>query len=261
MLRLRDEGYGGEGSLYSSGVDKFADMAFKTLRFAEEVPIYGTSYKFGDITQSTRNLLGSAFITDNIVKRLGHKESAKRLAMFLQENASEIVGKTDPDTDKRQLLDHLEGDIDELTDSITERSEQYLKLVKDAAVDRQSETQAIKNGMLFLAKRYGLDARYAMSLFVAKPDIAKRLIQEGEYSDDIKSQLTEVLDIGKSLMEEITLKDRRHGVLDETQLRSDYLPSRAPLSRSGERTMLRFLSSNVDSDEAQAILNRIGENF
>ena len=246
MFSLRDEGYFGKGGAVATGIDNFTNMAMSTLHRIQAIP------KVGHLLA-----LDNAFVTNNVVKRLRNKETAKRFAKFIQENATDITGASSDDIAKDELLEHLTGDVDQLAESITERSEEYLKLVKDASIDRQSETQAIKNGMLMLSKRYGLDARYAMSLFAAKPDIARRLIDEGDYADDIKKQLHEVLNVGKSLIEEITLKDRRHGLLDETQLRTDYVPSRAPLSRSGQRTMEAFLKSNVDSDEAQAILNRI----
>ena len=246
MFSLRDEGYFGKGGAVATGIDNFTNMAMSTLHRIQAIP------KVGHLLA-----LDNAFVTNNVVKRLRNKETAKRLAKFIQENATDITGASSDDIAKDELLEHLTGDVDQLAESITERSEEYLKLVKDASIDRQSETQAIKNGMLMLSKRYGLDARYAMSLFAAKPDIAKRLIDEGDYADDIKKQLHEVLNVGESLIKEITLKDRRHGLLDETQLRTDYVPSRAPLSRSGQRTMEAFLKSNVDSDEAQAILNRI----
>ena len=246
MFSLRDEGYFGKGGAVATGIDNFTNMAMSTLHRIQAIP------KVGHLLA-----LDNAFVTNNVVKRLRNKETAKRFAKFIQENATDITGASSDDIAKDELLEHLTGDVDQLAESITERSEEYLKLVKDASIDRQSETQAIKNGMLMLSKRYGLDARYAMSLFAAKPDIARRLIDEGDYADDIKKQLHEVLNVGESLIKEITLKDRRHGLLDETQLRTDYVPSRAPLSRSGQRTMEAFLKSNVDSDEAQAILNRI----
>ena len=246
MFSLRDEGYFGKGGAVATGIDNFTNLAMSTLHRIQAIP------KVGHLLA-----LDNAFVTNNVVKRLRNKETAKRFAKFIQENATDITGASSDDIAKDELLEHLTGDVDQLAESITQKSEQYLKLVKDASIDRQSETQAIKNGMLMLSKRYGLDARYAMSLFAAKPDIARRLIDEGDYADDIKKQLHEVLNVGKSLIEEITLKDRRHGLLDETQLRTDYVPSRAPLSRSGQRTMEAFLKSNVDSDEAQAILNRI----
>ena len=246
LLTLRDEGYLGKGGAVATGIDNFTNLALGTIGRASNIHVKG--FDSG---------LGGLFITNNVVKRLKNPHVAKNLASFLQENAEEITGRSKADIDKDELLNHLTGDVDVLTDNITQRSEDYLQLVKDASLDRASETQAIKNGMLLLSKRYGLDARYAMSLFAAKPDIAKRLIDEGDYTDPVKDQMREVLRIAQDLMEEIKQKDQHAGLLDETQLRADYVPSRAPLSRSGQRTMEAFLKDNVDGDEAEAILRRI----
>ena len=200
--------------------------------------------------------IGQGLVVNNAIKRLQNPKTAKTVAAFLKENAQEIANGQSSNQKSRALLEHIEGtEVDVLAGEVTQDAAEYLKLVKDVALEGASETQRIKNGMLQLNKTYGLDARYAMTLFASKPAIARQIIESGEYTPEIKEELFKVLDVAKDLMQEVAEKDMRHGVLDETLLRADYVPARAPLTKAGERSMEAFLASQeVDPSRIKIIM-------
>ena len=201
--------------------------------------------------------LGEKFIQNNVVKRLQNPKTAEEFATFIRDNAEEITKNMGEEVNAAKLLDHfskLDGS------QVQNNAAEYLNFVNQASLDRASETQAIKNAMLYLTKSYGLDARYAMSLFAANTKIARKMIDEGPGSVGVKKKLHEVVDIAQSLTKEMTDKDEAHGLLDQINLRTDYLPSRAPLSSSGERTMRMFLEGRItDPDDVDRVMKRISE--
>ena len=86
MFSLRDEGYFGKGGAVATGIDNFTNMAMSTLHRIQAIP------KVGHLLA-----LDNAFVTNNVVKRLRNKETAKRLAKFIQENATDITGASSDD--------------------------------------------------------------------------------------------------------------------------------------------------------------------
>ena len=201
--------------------------------------------------------LGEKFIQNNVVKRLQNPKTSEEFATFIRENAEEITKNMGEEVDAAELLSHL-SKLD--GSQVQNNAAEYLNFVNQASLDRASETQAIKNAMLYLTKSYGLDARYAMSLFAANTKIARKMIDEGPGSVGVKKKLHEVVDIAQSLTKEMTDKDEAHGLLDQINLRTDYLPSRAPLSSSGERTMRMFLEGRItDPDDVDRVMKRISE--
>ena len=206
--------------------------------------------------------IGEKFIVDNAVKRLQNPKTAKTVAQFLKDNAEEIATSQPNNEKSKALLDHIANtEVDVLAGEVVQDSAEYLKLVKDVALEGASETQRIKNGMLQLNKTYGLDARYAMTLFASKPAIARQIIEAGDYDAGIKEELYKVLDVAKDLMQEVAEKDMRHGVLDETLLRADYVPARAPLTKAGERSMEAFLlGQDLGEDRVKIIMKDLTDN-
>ena len=200
--------------------------------------------------------IGQGLVVNNAIKRLQNPKTAKTVAAFLKKNAQEIADGQPNSEKSRALFEHIEGtEVDVLAGEVTQDAAEYLKLVKDVALEGASETQRIKNGMLQLNKTYGLDARYAMTLFASKPAIARQIIESGEYAPEVREELFKVLDVAKDLMQEVAEKDMRHGVLDETLLRADYVPARAPLTKAGERAMEAFLlGQEVDPARIKIIM-------
>jgi len=237
---LREEGY-----TVPEGVSNHVNLVLSTMgKLDAHLPKRG---------------FGGLFIQNNVIKRLQNPATAATFRKFLKENAEEIAGAQGANVDKGELVEHLTGLSDEaLDESIQNNASKYLGFVNKASLDSASESQAIKNAMLHMTKVYGLDARYAMSLLAANTKSAKRMIDEGPGDADFKEKMYEMLNLVKSLTKEMTDKDLKHGLLDQTELRSDYLPSRAPLSAAGERTMRRFLETSMDSEaDIEHIMQKI----
>ena len=238
---LREEGY-----TVPEGVSNHVNLILSTMGQG--------LYKYNPV-----RIVGDKLIQNNVIKRLQNPATAATFRKFLKENAEAIAGAQGEKIDKAELVEHITGLSDEALDqSIQNNASAYLNFVNKASLDSASETQAIKNAMLHMTKMYGLDARYAMSLLAANTDSAKRLIDEGPGDDIFKEKMYEMLNIVKSLTKEMTDKDLKHGLLDEIELRSDYLPSRAPLSAAGERTMRHFLSTNITGEvDVERIMQKI----
>ena len=247
---VRPEGYG------------IADMGLGSVPLALNfaTATFGNS-KLGKLRTKVGATIGDRFIVNNAIKRLQNPRTARNVASFLKNNIDEIKAGQ-PDSEQGQkIIDHIEAlDMDALSAEVSQEADTYLKFVKDSALESASETQRIKNGMLQLNKMYGLDARYAMTLFASKPAIAKQVIEAGDYTPEIKDELYQVLDVAKDLMQEIAEKDMRYGLLDETSLRAEYTSNRNPLSKAGERSMRTFLESQaLGEQEVQIIMEKLNK--
>ncbi len=203
--------------------------------------------------------LGNMFVTNNIVKRLANPQIAKNYAEFIQENADEIA-ESSTKAGKRITAETLRSITPE---TIARDGLSALQIVNNLSMDKGAETQRIRNAVMQLSTMYGLDGRYAMSLFASQPEVAKRYINNSDTSDEVKKHLIEGMKIVEDSMKELAKKEEEFGIIDQGFLRGRaYVPQRKPLSSIGKKAskemILRQLKKGgATSEEAEELFENI----